>query len=162
MRLLYRAQSLERDDRLASDISQDNRAGPCELSADQSRAGTALPETAAKLWTVQSEIVPQHIQQRRLQRRGNLMGLTVHRNSVCHPSLPKLEAAWRSSDLKARSTRPGPPDVWSREAGKMNHKDTLGIPLMGIAAPHQGRSHQHNVQPPCLRRRPDLRLFDVT
>src|SRR5258708_28089801 len=103
MRLLQRTQSFERDDRVVSDVSQSNRAGSRQLSADRCGTGTALSETAAELRTVQSEIVPQHIQQRRLRCRRNFMGPPVHGNSECHTSPAKLEAVWRSSALKARS-----------------------------------------------------------
>src|SRR5882757_2107136 len=108
MWLLQRTQSFERDDRVVSDVSQSNRAGSRQLSADQCGAGTALPEAAAKLRTVQSKIVPQHIQQRRLRRRRNLMRHPVNGKSECHTSPAELEAVWRSSAPKARSTLSGP------------------------------------------------------
>src|SRR6476620_12473087 len=86
MRLLDCTQSLEGGDLVITDVPQGNRACPCEFPAHYGGAGTTLPETAAELGAIQSEIVPQHIKQRRIGRGVHQMRFTVHRNSIWHPS----------------------------------------------------------------------------
>jgi hypothetical protein len=84
VRLLEGAQSLQGGDLVIPDVSQGSQTRPCEFSTHDGGARTALPETATELWTIQFEIVAQHIQQRGLRSGGYRMRLAVYRNSVCH------------------------------------------------------------------------------
>jgi hypothetical protein len=86
MRLLQRAQSLESGDRISPDVSERDGARPGELSADQRGTSTALAEAAAEFGAVQSEIVPQHVEQRSIVGGVDHMALAIDVNSVRHPS----------------------------------------------------------------------------
>src|SRR5207302_10272485 len=60
-------------------------------AVDDHRAGAALRDAAAEFGAVELEVVPQHIEQRRLRRRRELVGLAVDvdGNRIRHEIAPQ-------------------------------------------------------------------------
>src|SRR5262249_28099805 len=61
--------------------------GTLGAAGDDHRAGAALRETAAEFGAVEAEIIPQHVEQRRLRIGLDRMGLAVDVEGD-HPLLP--------------------------------------------------------------------------
>ena len=92
MRPLGSAQSLEGGNLIFTHVPKRRQTCPRKLFADDGSAGTALPETAAELRTIQSEIVPQHIEERSIGPGVHQSRFPVDNNSMWHLSPAKLEA----------------------------------------------------------------------
>ena len=90
-RRLDRSQAFERRDLPALQQHQRRDAGQHRLAVDDHRAGAALAEAAAEFGGVELEIVAQHIEQRRIGIRVDLMVLTI--DLQCHHGLSRLVAS---------------------------------------------------------------------
>src|SRR5205085_9091369 len=67
----------ERDDLGAGDGADRRDAGAHRAAADDRRAGSALAEAAAELWTAEPEIVAQDVEERRRRIDVHRMSSTV-------------------------------------------------------------------------------------
>ena len=96
-RLRSGSEPLQRRHLLALQQHHRRHAGQYRLAVDDHRAGTALAEPAAELRGVEFQIVPQHIEQRRIRFRFDLVIPTIdlqchHRLSRCDGSAGALRA----------------------------------------------------------------------
>ena len=108
--MLNRAEPLECRDLLASEHLDRDDAGKHRLAIDDHGAGAALAEPAAVLGSVELEIFPQYIQQRRLRvgvdRTNPAIDLEIHQRQF--PRLATKPPAKRSgrSDTPAFGSEP--------------------------------------------------------
>ena len=87
---LDRAETLQRRHLLALQQQQRRHAGQHRLAVDDHRAGAALAEPAAEFGGVELEIVAQHIEQRRIRIRIDLVIATI--DLQCHHGLSRCVA----------------------------------------------------------------------
>ena len=78
MRLSHDAHAFQRDDDLPCDASNRGDAGGDGKAIREDHAGTTLSNTAAELWSVQSEIISKDVEQRSFRVCLGNCGLPIH------------------------------------------------------------------------------------
>jgi len=63
VRIFQGAQSLKRGHVIVSNVPEQRRAGPDQIAGNYRSAGPTLPKPATELGPVQSEVVPQNVEQ---------------------------------------------------------------------------------------------------
>jgi len=84
--LLGGAYALERRHRPVARVAESHRTCPHQISGDDRSTGTTLPQTATKLWPVQSQVVAQNVEQRGVSSGVHFPSLAVHRDTMGHYS----------------------------------------------------------------------------
>jgi len=90
VRVLHRAQSLQRSDVIVLNVPERRRAGPDQIAADYRSASSALPESATEFGPIQSEVVPQNVEQGCVGAGVDKAGFAVDCNASGH--VPSLSA----------------------------------------------------------------------
>src|SRR3954449_5183349 len=111
IRLVAGAEPLERHDVAAAAAADRNDAGARRRAIDQDSAGAAFTEAATVFRTVEREIVAQHVEQRRVSRRSDLVDPAVHGDAdrcLRHPrsQIESLSAAAKASRNSTSAQNP--------------------------------------------------------
>src|SRR6185369_13124904 len=111
-------------------------AGEDRRAIHEHRAGTALSEAATELWSMQSEVVAQHVKQGRIRADVHCLLLAVHikRNHEC---LLQLFKSWaQASRLTSTTHRNGPQPC--RRAGTRMFWPRPSVPVRHRTVQHTG------------------------
>src|SRR3984893_18322261 len=98
VRIFQGAQSLKRGHVMVPSVPERRRAGSDQIAADYRSAGSALPESAPEFRPVQSEVVPQNVEQGRVGAGVDQAGFAVDCNASGH--VPSLLARAKLNDSK--------------------------------------------------------------
>ena len=151
VRVLLRAEPLERRDLLPGHGRDGHDAGADRLPVHVHGAGPALREPAAEARAVQVELVAQDVEQRRVRRRLDGVALAVHRQLHClGHSLPLDDDAGRASPARATAAagRGGAARL------RITPSSAAGRQVHGCGdRPHERRTPAHGDRRRAVRRR---------